>query len=547
VTAPLQPESPGELGPPVDSDHRRADLIPDHDADPGPSRVLDLIPDHDADPGPGRADLIPDHDADPGPGRVLDLISDHDADPGPGLISDHNHDPVPGLIPDRALDRDLSPLPERAPGTGRGHGRNQRAWEAIPIEGDFTVITADQVRELSGREPRLMMKFDHSYQLPPALADEGKFILPLKNGLYAILKGQGYHQPEPCPPPIDFPRRNSFELETSVSGVSEMQHLDLAFNTGLFAEFTGQPMLYPTLRGRKYSPAFSFSVGPHRLEVESVQIEIDQGYEGPDCIIVVEAKIGECKDFHLRQLYYPFRAWRQQSNKAVRPIFFTYEPSSGLYRFREYAFEPEEIYQAPRLVKAAAYRLVDPVAAVPARLSARSAAPVPQADKMSRIADIPILVALGYSEPGRLAERMAFDPRQGRYYLDAARALGLLSEDYSLTPAGLEYVQASPPLRQQMLARSILGQPLVREVLVSLLLAPQGRLQREEVIELIVAASALSPSTATRRAQTLWAWLGWLGRVGGARLAVEKEEIRLLGSPSQDVQPPSGPLQLDLF
>jgi hypothetical protein len=122
-----------------------------------------------------------------------------------------------------------------------------------------------------------------------------------------------------------------------------------------------------------------------------------------------------------------------------------------------------------------------------------------------------------------------------------------LSEDYSLTPAGLEYVQANPPLRQQMLARSILGQPLVREVLVSLLLAPQGRLQREEVIELIVAASALSPSTATRRAQTLWAWLGWLGRVGGARLAVEKEEIRLLGSPSQDVQPPSGPLQLDLF
>lgn len=418
--------------------------------------------------------------------------------------------------------------------------RNHEAWEAIPTEGDFSLITADQVRELSGREPRLMMKFDHSFQLPPALRAEGKFILPLRNGLYAILKGQGYHRPEPCPPPLEFPRRNTFHLETSESGVSEMQHLDLAFNTGLFAEFTGQPVLYPTLRGRKYSPAFSFTVGPHRLDVESVQIEIDQGYEGPDCIIVVEAKIGECEDFHLRQLYYPYRAWRERSAKHVRPVFFTFEPGSGLYRFREYAFDPDEVYQAPRLVKAAAYRLVDPPAPSPARPSSRTAAPVPQADKMSRIADIPVLVALGYAEPIRLAERMAFDPRQGRYYLDAARTLGLLDADYRLAQAGQDYVQATPWQREQMLARLIMGLPVVQEVVLSLLLDGQGRLSRNAVVDILARGTGLSPSTARRRAQTLWAWLAWVAR-RGARFSLTAEEIELKGCQ------PRTRGQLDLF
>lgn len=404
--------------------------------------------------------------------------------------------------------------------------RNHDAWQSIPLSGSLQTITADQVRQLSGREPRLMMKFDHSAQLPPALREAGKFILPLRNGLYAIVEGNGYHRPEKCPEPVDFPRQHAFRLETSEAGVSEMQHLDLAFNSGLLADFTAEPALYPTLRGRKYSPAFTFTVGSHQLEVESVQIEIDQGYEGPDCIIVVEAKIGECDDFHLRQLYYPYRTWLTLSEKAVRPIFFTYEPSSGLYRFREYLFDPADRYRSPHLVKAAAYRLVEPVRSPNRRLPVKRTVPIPQADKLERVAEVPVLVALGYNCPKALADRLAIDPRQGAYYLNAACTVGLLENNpYRLSELGRSFVHR-PLERESILLRSVLEVPLVAEVVLALLTSPEGKLSRREVTALFHRSTSLGQSTTQRRAQTLWAWLGWAAE-HGANLSVEGENVLL--------------------
>lgn len=406
-----------------------------------------------------------------------------------------------------------------------------QAWETIPLDSDFITITASEVKALSGQEPRLMMKWDHSSKLPPALAASGRFILPLKNGVYAILKGQGYHKPEPCPEPINFPQRIPFHLETSQSGLSEMQHLDLAFNSGIISEFTSQPTLFPTLRGRKYSPAFSFKVGSRTIEVEGVQIEIDQGYEGPDCIIVVEAKIRECADFHLRQLYYPYRAWSTLSNKKVRSIFFTFEPETNIYRLREYAFEPSDTYQPPTLLKACAYRLVDAPAAKPIQASVKQTLPLPQADKLSRLAQIPLLLALGYDTPQSLSQRLNFDLRQGRYYLDAACSLGLVKKKpYRLSQLGQEYVLANASNRREILARSVLRVPIVQEFFIGLLLTPEGKLFKKDLEELIVTSSKLKPNTAARRAQTIWAWLSHLCLEGSA-FSLKNDAIALKERP----------------
>lgn len=418
-----------------------------------------------------------------------------------------------------------------------------QAWERIPLDGDYVTISATEVKELTGQEPRLMMKWDHSVKLPPVLAESGRFILPLKNGHYAVLKGQGYHQPEPCPDPVDFPQRHSFRLETSESGLSEMQHLDLAFNSGMFSEFAAETALYPTLRGRKFSPAFAFTVGEHRLEIESVQIEIDQGYEGPDCIIVVEAKIGECDDFHLRQLYYPYRSWRERSSKTVRPIFFTYEPATAVYRFREYSFDPPEVYGTPRLVRAAAYRLVEAAPATRKPVPLRRTVPIPQADKLDRIAEVPILVQLGYSTPRALAERLEFDERQGAYYLNAACSVGLLQRDpFRLTDLGQTYV-ANPDLRAEILVRAVLGVPLLQELLLSLLTSPKGRLSKAELVAQMRRSTDLQESTALRRAQTLWSWLVWVSQ-RGANLEVVGDQLALRGAFAEDQDVPG---QLDLF
>ncbi len=384
-----------------------------------------------------------------------------------------------------------------------------QAWETIPVEGEISLITADQVREFSGREPRLMMKFDHSALLPPKLKNHGAFILPLKNGLYALIQGQGYHRPESCPAPIEFARQTVFQLGTTETGISEMQHLDVAYNSGILAHFLSEPVLYPTIRGRKRSPHFQFQHGRHALEVTGVQVEIDGGFEGRHSVTVIEAKIGECDDFHLRQLYYPFRFWSTQTPKRVRPVFFTYDPNDQLYRLREYRFDPAEVYGPPHLVKASAYRLVSPKSPIVRPLPVRDSSPVPQADRLEKVALIPFLVHEGINTPEALAPLLEFSPRQGRYYLDAASSLGLLERDYRLTELGQEYLTSTPDIRHQILARAVLGLPLAQEVVITLMLG-QGRMSKIEFLELAERSTvSLSSNTARRRAQTLWSWLSW--------------------------------------
>jgi len=385
-----------------------------------------------------------------------------------------------------------------------------QAWEKVPLEGDLQSISADDIRRLTGREPRLMMKFDHSATLPPVLRDSGRFILPLKNGFYAIIKGEGYHRPESCGPVQEFPRKTQFELKTTSTGISEMQHLDIAFNTGLLGHFLGEATLYPTIRGRKRSPQFKLQVAGHELEVEGVQVEIDGGFEGRRSVTLVEAKIGECEDFHLRQLYYPVRFWAQITQKQVRSVFFTYEPSEEVYRFREYRFDPIGQYGSPHLVKAAAFRIIPTEEPEFEPILSRRDCPFPQADRLDKIAIIPFLAAEGVCSPQKLAEIFEFSTRQGRYYLDACRALGLIDQKGELTREGDSYIRSSPEVRHRVLCRFVLKLPVMQEILSNLLLAPDRRLNRKQLEKVVQRATSLAPATAARRSQTVWSWLCWV-------------------------------------
>lgn len=421
-----------------------------------------------------------------------------------------------------------------------------QAWTAIPLEGDLQLITADEVRRLSGREPRLMMKFDHSANLPPVLRETGRFILPLKNGLYAIIKGRGYHHPESCGPPLEFPRRTKFQLKTTTTGLSEMQHLDIAFNTGLLGHFLDEPVLYPTIRGRKRSPHFHFSVAGHDLEAAGVQVEIDGGFEGRNSVTLIEAKIGECEDFHLRQLYFPVRFWSTHTRKVVRPVFFTYEPDTELYRFREYRFHPIHEYRSPELVKAECYRIVEAENPVFRPLNSRSRFPFPQADRLDKVAIIPFLVAEEQGSPEQLAEIFEFTPRQGRYYLDACRALGLLDAEGTLTEEGSDYITCPPEVRYRLLCRAVLSLPVCQDVVSNLLLAPEAKLSKEEVQAIVARSTSLAPATAKRRTGSVWSWLHWVAQYSPV-LSCENGSLWLTKKPSSPLPEEPVAAQLELF
>ncbi|MDR2659374.1 MAG: hypothetical protein LBC27_05220 [Spirochaetaceae bacterium] len=65
----------------------------------------------------------------------------------------------------------------------------------------------------------------------------------------------------------------------------------------------------------QYTPKFDFTAGRfnQKIIVESVQTEVDAGYEGKNQIVLIEAKNSQTKNTIIRQLYYPYRQWQYHS------------------------------------------------------------------------------------------------------------------------------------------------------------------------------------------------------------------------------------------
>ena len=202
------------------------------------------------------------------------------------------------------------------------------------------------------------MQAGHARVPPPSLRDRGLFILPVKNGEYAIVKGEGY---------IDIPNITSrlqdyqsafpFELETSGVGNSEMQYLDRAYALSLVRHFTGDDSLVLTIRGRKYTPQFDFLVSGFPIRAQSVQTEVDGGYEGKSQVVLVEAKGGKADNTIIRQLYYPFRQWQNHTTKPVSTLFFQ-RTDNDEYHIWQFGFDDPNDYNSIRLLKSGRYRIV---------------------------------------------------------------------------------------------------------------------------------------------------------------------------------------------
>jgi len=207
------------------------------------------------------------------------------------------------------------------------------------------------------KEVRILCKMDSRKNLPAVMRDNGLFLMPVKNGNYAIVQGEGFMDiPDIEGEPEDYHTKLDFDLDTSMIGNSEMQHLDFAYASSLIRTFMDDPSLVLTIRGRKYTPAFSYKIGNVTLETASVQTEVDAGYEGREQVVLVEAKNSSTKNTIIRQLYYPYRQWSEHTSKKVVTLFF--EKRGNEYLIWQYEFTDENDYNSIKLVKAKKYRIV---------------------------------------------------------------------------------------------------------------------------------------------------------------------------------------------
>ena len=227
-------------------------------------------------------------------------------------------------------------------------------------------ISAEQIKracqdfiKTKDKEVRVLCTQTCDEDRPDIFKANNLFLLPVKNGHYKIIRGEGYVTiPEIAGTPIEYRSSLDFHLDTSKVGQSEMQYLDYAYATSLIRCFLKDKSLVLTIRGRKYTEQpFDFYVNRHKIEVHGVQTEVDAGYEGKEKVVLIEAKTKKTDNVIIRQLYYPFRKWQQTTNKKIINLFFQPDFKNSVYSFWQFDFKDNENYNSCDLIKSAKYKI----------------------------------------------------------------------------------------------------------------------------------------------------------------------------------------------
>lgn len=416
---------------------------------------------------------------------------------------------------------------------------NDQAWEKLFQEygilekikqRGFFNISADQIKK--EREPRLMVKFDHSVSRPKIFCNNRLSILPITRGDYVISAFDAYHKLEqlervitrkPLPPYIQ-------SLDSSKI-TSEAIALNCAIVSGVMNDFLGEEELFPTVSGRMSSGSFDFSIDgitgtPLSVSINNSQIEIDGAYEGKNSLALVEAKRELADDFLIRQLYYPYRTWKNRLTKVVRPIFLVY--TNGIYHIYEYKFDDDNNYNSIKLVQKKCYsieratitksdvqKLMQDI-----KREEEPTISFPQADSFDRVINICELLDERNMSREDVTEHYAFNARQTNYYTDAAHYLGLLNkietEDgkpyYQLSEKGKDILRQDYKSKQLMFCACILSHKVFYEVLKTYFcrdeMPDNGRIV--QIMKDSNLYNIKADSTFLRRASTVKGWVKWI-------------------------------------
>ncbi len=413
--------------------------------------------------------------------------------------------------------------------------KNNEAWNSLFKKFDilkeindngFYEISADDIK-LSGREPRLMTKFDSSENLPDIFKDNDLAILPVKRGTYIIGKFQNY-QSINIDNNIDVETKKLPDYITTIDYkniTSEAISLNAAYISGMLEDIIGESVV-PTISGRMGTGEFNYKIllndqNTFDVNVENSQMEIDASYEGISKFVILEAKNHYMKDFIIRQLYYPYKVWKSNTNKEIIPIMLI--KHDNIFNFFVYSFENENDYNSICLKEIKRYILDEPYN--PIELSDRmdimsdvefvdedESIPFPQANTFNIVLDLLGELNSQDMTPDDITNYLEYDPRQTNYYIDAAKYLGFVIKDkkYTLTEYGKKIMKMNHKDRTLEIVRSILSHK-------PFYLAMKQQIENysfdtDEIAKSIDECrnEINKISTARRRTSTVTAWIKWI-------------------------------------
>lgn len=403
----------------------------------------------------------------------------------------------------------------------------------------FYKISASQIKEV--KEPRLMAKWDSSEQLPSSLKKNKINILPDSRSSY-ILSDFILYQDIPQKvehvknmAKVELPDLQTIDVNNITSEANAINVLQISGILEDFLELSQDDVLYGTFNGRISSGKFDFTVDTIRkvqrkVDVDRAQVEIDGGFESSQCVVILEAEKVLHEDFHIRQLYYPYRLWDGKVSKPIRLIFSIF--TNKIFRLLEYRFTEKSNYSSIELVRTKNYSLedtsisideikevfdsIEDTEVVSDEMNGENKIPFIQADNFERVVS---LLENMYENPmtsTEIIELMQFTSRQRDYYFNAGRYLGLfqkIREDtvlkYGLTDTGVSVFKKSYKERQLELVKLILSHRIFRDLFEEIV--ETGKFPtHQRVVELELEYRVCSINVASRRATSVISWLNWI-------------------------------------
>ena len=394
-------------------------------------------------------------------------------------------------------------------------------------------IKASQIKQF--KEPRLMAKWDSTDALPKVLRDNKINILPDSRSSYVIGDFLLYQEIPILEENVtqmahvELPDYESIDVN-NIS--SEANAINVLLLTGILDDFLNTNNNVATFNGRMGTGEFEFVVDTtrnikQRISVNNAQCVIDGGFENNDSVVIMEAKNVVHEDFHIRQLYYPYRLWKNKVNKPIRLVFSVY--SNMIYRLFEYRFNILEDYSSIELVRTKNYSLQDTTITLDDLFRVRKDTLVKTDDNMDN-SDVPFIQANSmeriisllenmYENPmtsQQIAELMDFEPRQSDYYYNAGKYLGLfekVNEDkqrvVALTSLGNKVFKLNYKERQLKIVELILEHQIFSDLFDGMI--KTGDMPNKKDIEdEMRALHVCDEGQIVRRASSIYGWLKWI-------------------------------------
>lgn len=396
-------------------------------------------------------------------------------------------------------------------------------------------IKASEIKAF--KEPRLMAKWDCIAALPIVLKKYNLNILPDSRSSYVLGDFLLYKEIPELQEEVfnmDYVEIPDYETIDINNISSEAVAINVLIISGILDDFLGIDGTVQTFSGRMGTGEFDFVVdtvrgNKQKIFVKNAQCEIDGGFENEHEVVIMEAKNVLNEEFHVRQLYFPYRLWRKKVTKPIRLIFSIY--SNMIFRLFEYRFVEINDYSSIELIKTKNYSLQNTTIDIEDLIEVRNNTKICYQDNQHDDLKVPFIQANSFERvisllenmkdnpmtKEQIAELMVFDERQSDYYYNAGAYLGLFEKKREdkiskvfLTRLGDNVFSLNYKERQLKFVELILKHQIFADCF-DMVINSGGDLPDIETIESLMREyNVCNEGQINRRASSVQGWIKWI-------------------------------------